>query len=52
MKPKKKTSRTQTRIQKGTEKSRGGGRLDGKDATTNPKKKRKNTSDSNEKKAF
>lgn len=52
MKEKEKASQTQTRTQKGAEKSKGGGRLDGKSANTNPKRKTKRTSDSNERKAF
>jgi hypothetical protein len=52
MKAKEKTSQTQTRTQKGSEKSKGGGRLDGKGATTNLKRKTKSTSGSNERKAF
>jgi hypothetical protein len=52
MKTKEKASQTQTRTQKSAEKSKGGGRLDGKGAITKPKSKTKRTSESNERKAF
>jgi hypothetical protein len=52
MKAKEKTGRTQNRPQKGSAKSRGGGRLDGKNATTNPKIQTKNTSESRVRKAL
>jgi hypothetical protein len=44
MTAKKKTGRTQTGSQKGSAKSRGGGRLDGKAVSPNPKSKTKNNS--------
>lgn len=52
MKEKAKASRTQTRTQKGAEKSRGGGRLDGKAATTTQKRKTKQTSESRDRRPF
>ena len=52
MKAKEKTGRRQTGSQKGAAKARGGGRLDGKNATTNPKRNTKNTSESRVRKAL
>jgi hypothetical protein len=52
MTTKKKTGLTQTGSQKGSAKSRGGGRLDGKAASTTPKSKTKNTSISRVRKAL